>query len=86
MRDYLSHLADAHRLLVRNDEIKSLFNHPAGCHREHISLFIHPSVSLSKTGNFFKVVVCSSLPFQRGKEVRLMSAALAALKPAARFS
>lgn len=44
VRDYLSHLADAHRLLVRNNEIKSLFNHPPGCHGEHISLFIHPSI------------------------------------------
>lgn len=74
VRDYLRHLADAHRLLVSNDEIKSLFNHPPGCHGEHISLFIHPSIPLSKTGNFFKVGVWSSLRFQRGKEVRLISA------------
>lgn len=57
VRDYLSHLADAHRLLVSNNEIKTLSNHPPGCHGEQISLFIHPSFPPSKTGNFFKVVV-----------------------------
>lgn len=54
VRDYLSHLADAHRLLVSNDEIKSLFNHPPGCHREHISLFTHPSILPSNQKQLFQ--------------------------------
>lgn len=87
VRDYLSHLADAHRLLVSNDEIKSLFNHPAGSRGAYFPL--HPSILPSNKATFSRSL--SDLPSlsregKRGKEVRFMSAALAALKPAARFS